>query len=474
MPTEMMNKTDGIVLQNLQDNERRILFLSAGATDSENIEKIRAADWKVDLAETTAAAEALLSKTDYYVAVISLTDELCEDIGKVNRLMSRHLISWFSIVTPKMLQNAKVCRLLATHCHDFHTRPVDGSALAANIGHAYGMRKLSSNTSPIDLNGDKAHSRQMIGTSRQMEDFMRYIGKAARVNAPVLISGENGTGKQLSAVIIHEKSNRSNGRFIAVNCGAGSEETLAKNLYGSETVTHAGTREVKMGGIEAANGGTLFLSNIEQLPESLQITLLNFIETTSFQRVGGQIKVDATPRIITSSTVDLEQWVEEGKFREDLFYTLRVLHLKTTSLRDRVGDIELLAEHFLAKYQREATSRVRGFAHQALTAMHRYHWPGNVKELENRIRQALLTCEMHLIQPADLELDSRDQVGDILSLEEARIRAEGEYIRTVLHRNYHNVTETAQQLGVSRVTLYRLMKKYSIDIVSERQKEITS
>lgn len=453
---------------------RRVLFLTEGSIDHQSIEQLRTAGWQVDLAETTAAAEAILSKSEqnrqHYVGIVSCTSPVSLDIKNLEMLLGRHNLYWIATVSPEMRDRTEFRRLLATHFYDFHTHPVNPEALVGTVGHAYGMTQLSPRIERQPLYSDGRQN--LIGASKLMLDHFRNLTKAARVNAPVLISGETGTGKQLSALVIHQLSSRNQNRFIPVNCAASSHQILAQNLFGCERANPGGTREIIVGGIEAAANGTLFLSGLENLPKDLQAQLLEFIEAGHFTRVGGSTAINANPRIIASTNTVLEEMIEQGDFREDLYYLLRVINLEMSPLRERMGDIELLADYFFNKFSSERNSRVRGFSHQSLMALHRHGWPGNVRELENRVRQSLVLCEGHLIQPKDLDLDDSAQPSDIVSLEEARIRAEGEYIRNALHRNYHNVTETAQQLGVSRVTLYRLMKKYNIDIVTERQREL--
>jgi len=222
----------------------------------------------------------------------------------------------------------------------------------------------------------------------------------------------------------------------------------------------------------------LFLDSITDLPATQQMLLLRFMQSGQIEdHRGGQRSIDV--RIITSSHNSIDDAVKNGVFREDLYYRLNILHIEIPPLRDRIGDVDSLAQFFFNKFSSESPGRIKGFSQQAKIAMHQHHWPGNVRELLNRVRQSLVMCESSLIQAMDLglgALGSSDGENDApTNLDEVRAKAEGDFIRKALERNYNNVTETAGQLGVSRVTLYRLMKKYGVNIAgSGRRNAATS
>jgi transcriptional regulator with PAS, ATPase and Fis domain len=281
----------------------------------------------------------------------------------------------------------------------------------------------------------------------------------AGVDAPVLITGESGTGKELAALALHERSSRKDKPFVAVNCGALPNGLIQSELFGHEKGAFTGASQRKIGRIEAAAGGTIFLDEIGDLPLELQVNLLRFLQEKTIERVGGTTSIPVDVRVLAATHVDLEAAVAEGKFREDLYYRLNVLKINTPPLRDRQGDIEVLAKYFFEIFSHEKRRNVKGFSPAALQLMNRYNWPGNVRELISRVRRAMVMCERRLITPKDLDLDKRESQRLVTTLEAARSNAELEAIRNALQKNNSNLTDSARELGVSRVTLYRLIQK---------------
>jgi DNA-binding NtrC family response regulator len=282
------------------------------------------------------------------------------------------------------------------------------------------------------------------------------------VDAPVLITGESGTGKELTALAIHERSARSAGLFMVVNCGALPVNLIQSELFGYEKGAFTGAQHRKIGRIEAASGGTVFLDEIGDLPFEMQVNLLRFLQEKTIARVGGNEQIHVDTRIIAATHVDMEKAVKERQFREDLFYRLNVLRLKTPALRNRQGDIELLAKYFFDQFSHEKRPNVKGFSPAAMDAMKNHTWPGNVRELINRTRRAMVMCESRLISPADLGLERLTPRHPVLTLDQVRARAEEEAVRNAIEGSRGNLSVAARNLGVSRVTLYRLIEKYGI------------
>jgi DNA-binding NtrC family response regulator len=271
--------------------------------------------------------------------------------------------------------------------------------------------------------------------------LFRSIRKVAMTDAPVFISGETGTGKELTAVAIHERSARRKQSFIAINCGAIPGHLLQSELFGYERGAFTGANQRKIGRVEAANGGTLFLDEIE--------------------RLGGHVSTPVDVRIISATHVDMQTAMIEGRFRADLYHRLCVLQLDEPPLRSRGKDIELLANHMLERFKKDAHRRLRGFSPDAIAAIHNYGWPGNVRELINRIRRAIVMSEAQQISAADLELGEYVEVAPV-SLAQARELAERQAIELALLRHRGRLGDTAQELGVSRVTLYRLLDAHGL------------
>jgi len=324
------------------------------------------------------------------------------------------------------------------------------------------LRKSNSGRSPRE--GMKHGSMlQMLGNTASMQGLFCNIKKVAAVDAPVFINGESGTGKELTAKSIHEISLRRNGPFNAVNCGALPTHLIQSELFGHEKGAFTGAVKRKIGRIEATQGGTLFLDEIGDLPLEMQVNLLRFLEDHKIQRIGDTAEISVDVRVLAATHVDLNKAIEEGKFREDLYHRLNVLHISVPPLRERSQDIGLISDHFFDKFSGEASTRARGFSQDSRAVMQQYQWPGNVRELINRVRRATVMCEHRLIAPEDLGLERRSHDWrEPLTLEKAREMAEHEVINAALVRNKYKVQKAAKELGVSRVTLYRLMEKHHL------------
>jgi len=288
------------------------------------------------------------------------------------------------------------------------------------------------------------------------------IKRIAKVDAPVLIRGESGSGKEMAAQAIHQLSARASGPFVAVNCGAMHPSLIQSELFGHMKGSFTGASRDERGFIEAADGGTVFLDEIGDLPLDLQVNLLRFLQEMTINRIGSTRSIRVDVRVIAATNVDLDKAVLAGKFREDLFYRLNVLPLHMPPLRERKSDVALLAQHFFTKYVHDKSPRLRGFSRRSLAAMEAHDWPGNVRELINRVRRAMVMSEGRLITPVDLGLEERSEAPLQDALDEARTEAERSAISCSLQSAGRNVSLAARQLGVSRMTLYRLMAKHSI------------
>jgi two-component system NtrC family response regulator len=285
----------------------------------------------------------------------------------------------------------------------------------------------------------------------------------ATTDAPVLIVGESGTGKELAAQAIHRRSARKDKPFVAINCGAIPENLLESELFGHEKGAFTGAHVQRVGRIELAKNGTLFLDEIGELPGHLQVKLLRYLQEQRIERVGGRAEITVDARVIAASNTDLMQATKEGHFREDLYYRLGVVGISLPPLHEREADVPLLATSLLRKYATEHKTKISGFTPQALRIIERHRWPGNVRELENRIKRAVIMTEGPKVTPADLELSSPDTRYNGLGLKEAREALEKDLIKRALDKNNGNITRAAEDLGVSRPTLYELMDKLAIE-----------
>jgi transcriptional regulator with PAS, ATPase and Fis domain len=304
---------------------------------------------------------------------------------------------------------------------------------------------------------------ELLGKSRQMQALFLKIKKVARVDAPVMINGESGTGKELAAKAIHDSSSFSSGPFIAVNCGAIVTDLVQSELFGYEKGAFTGASRQKVGYIEAAKGGTLFLDEIGDLPLCQQSNLLRFLQEKTIQRVGGTESIHVDVRVTAATHVDLEMAISCGEFREDLYYRLNVLQLNLVPLREREGDVELLAHYFFQKFSHEKKPIVKGFSDDCIKKMGFCPWPGNVREMMNRIRRSMVMCDKEFITAFDLGIGKPLVKYELNSLKKVKDDAEHEAVRLELIKTKNNISLAAKNLAISRVTLYRLITKYEIN-----------
>jgi DNA-binding NtrC family response regulator len=303
----------------------------------------------------------------------------------------------------------------------------------------------------------------LLGQSSAIQQLRHQIRKVAQVGAPVLIAGESGSGKELTARAVHNHSSRANGPFVAVNCGAIPASLIQSELFGYERGAFTGALRERRGLIESAAGGTLFLDEIGDLPMELQVNLLRFLQEGRINRVGASQSIGVDARIIAASHMDLEHGVKSGQFREDLLYRLNVLPLLVPPLRERKDDLELLSAHFFEVFSQDKNPRLTGFNKRAINAIRAYDWPGNVRELINRIRRAMVMSDGRLITPSDMGLSEEALARTGEALEDARIRAERDAIADCLQCSGNNISRAARDLGISRMTLYRLMVKHGVN-----------
>ncbi|RKY39688.1 MAG: sigma-54-dependent Fis family transcriptional regulator, partial [Candidatus Omnitrophota bacterium] len=308
----------------------------------------------------------------------------------------------------------------------------------------------------------------LVGSSPLMEKVFQMIRRVAPTEATVLIVGESGTGRELVARAIHNLSPRKNYPFVVINCGAIPENLLESELFGYEKGAFTDAYTQKKGKLEVANKGTVFLDEIGEMSLSLQVKILRFLQEKVIERVGSNTPIGLDVRIIAATNQDLKERIKEGKFREDLYYRLSVININLPPLRKRKDDILLLANYFLNKYRKEAGGKkIKGFTKEAKNLMLNYSWPGNVREMENRIRRALILADNSFITPSDLGFEEKKDM-DIgretskASLKEARRNLEIELIKKALKEAKGNVSLAAKLLDISRPTLYDLMKKYNI------------
>lgn len=422
---------------------------------------LRRAGWPLRVASSPGAAARALSAQPFEVGLL-LPPATAEPAPWEALLRQHPGTQWIGLFTEATLGLAGWRDLVLNHLFDHHTLPLDGPRLLASLGHARGRARLAP---PAASPPGAAEERGMIGRSPAMLTLLRQIRRVAPASAPVLIGGESGSGKELAALAVQQLSARAQRPFISVNCGAIPAALVQSELFGHVRGAFTGADRDKAGIFEAAHHGTVFLDEIGDLSLDVQVSLLRFLQDRVVMRVGSTTPVQTDVRVIAATHVDLERAIQAGRFRLDLYYRLKVLSLTVPPLRERRGDIELLARHFFAQFADEADARLKGFSHAALRALVAHPWPGNVRELANRVRSAVVMADGRYITPADLGLADPDADANAAGpngLHDARTEAERHAIRHSLDLSCRNVTEAARRLGISRMTLYRLMAKHGI------------
>jgi two-component system NtrC family response regulator len=362
-------------------------------------------------------------------------------------------------------QGEKENAIEAVNCgaYDFFSKPIEIDVLKVVLSRARYLFELELENRNLRSQEEAGPFQGMLGTSRAMQEVFSTIRKVATSDAPVVVSGESGTGKELAARAIHSLSRRKEGPFIPINCGAIPENLLESELFGHEKGAFTGAHVQKPGQLEAAQNGTLFLDEVGELSLPLQVKLLRFLQDGQIQRVGGRGTIEVDARVIAATNVNLEDAIQEKRFREDLYYRLAVVLLDLPPLRQRDEDLELLANEFLKRYVQESNRKISGFTAEVAQAIRNYSWPGNVRELENRLRRAAIMADGNRITLADLGLDASYAKYSSLSLKEARELLEKEMVERALARCAGNISKAADELGVSRPTLYELIEKLNIE-----------
>ena len=344
-------------------------------------------------------------------------------------------------------------------------KPFTPDQVSAIVHRAVEQLQLSGENQRLREALAKNHSFDgIVGISAQRKELLQAISKVSRIDCNVLIQGESGTGKELVARSIHHHSQRQEYPFVDLNCGGFSEDLIANELFGHEKGAFTGADSTKIGLMEAAQGGTLFLDEIEEMPLSMQVKLLRVIQERKLFRLGGTKPISLDIRLISATNRELEKEIKEGRFREDLFYRLKVVLIKVPPLRERKEDIPVLINHFIEKFNRAYKKKVRGFSREALEILMRYSFPGNVRELENIVASALALSEGDLIGPPDLPEDLKQFEVESVGGEQWPSWEEQEktYIRKILESTQYNKLKAAGILKMSRTTLWRKLIKYGL------------
>jgi len=376
------------------------------------------------------------------------------------------------IVVTGQLDKENAVRSVGLGAYDFYQKPVDVDVLKLLVQRAFQMHDLEEQNRALSRVQGMMPLSGIIATSDAMMRVCRIVEKVAPTQATTLLLGESGTGKELLARAVHALSPRGEKAFVAINCAAIPESLLESELFGYERGAFTGAVKQTQGKFELANGGTLFLDEIGDMPLQLQAKLLRFLQDRVVERIGGRERIPVDVRIVCATNKDLRSMIGNGEFREDLFYRISEVTVQIPPLRDRMGDAVVIAQSIMDRRAREHGRAIRGFTPEAMQAIQAYPWPGNIRELENRINGAVIMAEGKYIGIEDLGLPAGDEsVGaEFLNLRGARQRAETEAIRQALAVAGGNLSRAAELLGITRPTLYDLLEKNDI-AVPERAAE---
>ncbi len=353
-------------------------------------------------------------------------------------------------------------RAIASGAYDFCEKPVQIEVLRTIIQRGLNLQRLEEENRRLAATPRFSPIERIITGDAAMLKICRDIERIATTNVPVLLLGESGTGKEALARAVHDMGPRAKQPFIAINCGAIPENLLESELFGHERGAFTGAVKQAVGKLELANKGTLFLDEIGDLPHPLQVKLLRFLQDQIVERIGGRQKIQVDVRLVSATNANLDEKMVQGVFRGDLFYRMNAFTIRIPPLRDRGGDVLLLANFFLGRFNQEFGRKVRGFTEHAGLALAAHDWPGNVRELENRLKRAVVMSDRRMIDAVDLELAPAEAAIPDLDLRTARLRAEHDVIKAALARSNNTLSLAAKMLGVSRPTLYGLLEAHGL------------
>ncbi|MFY8275179.1 sigma 54-interacting transcriptional regulator [Pseudoalteromonas sp. SSDWG2] len=449
--------------------ERNVLVLSFTQDMSLTDKSTSCHTWHFLQADNLETASDIVQRYNCFVA-IAVIDPVKQTalLNAVERLSSRYCnLLWLAISADSSTLAGNLSYCFTDYFMDYHHLPIDWQRLDHSLGHLYGMAQMRRLAQKEQQ--DLKPSSLIFGRSQSMKKLQQDLIKVASTDETLLIGGETGTGKGMCAQYIHSLSQRSKGPFVTVNCGALPPTLVHSELFGHEKGAFTGAAKQYIGKIERANGGTLFLDEIGDLPLEQQINLLHFLEAQTIERVGGNKPIKVDCRVIFATHVNLEHAVRDGLFREDLYYRINIIQLEIPSLRDHKKDIPLLANDFLENFS--PTNQCLSFSQQALNKMIDYHWPGNIRELKNRIQRAIIMNDTGEINEADLGIKQTPQPSSSgnhempeQELVKHRSDIDSDSLVSAIKDNNYNISAAAKELNISRTTFYRLLKKCNIQL----------
>lgn len=406
--------------------------------------------WQCTQCADLRKADALINEIGPCIGIVDLSHDEFSLNGIANLVSNNKQVRWLAFIRESQLSSDTICQFIVNFCIDFFTAPIPDAQLLSTIGHQLGMLKLEQKVWP---NYGINNNMGLLGDSVAVKRLRDQVKRIGPTDVSILIYGESGSGKETIARSIHQNSSRSQKPFLTVNCRALSEMRIESEVFG---ISEQPMSSPCM--LEEADGGTILLNDVLAMPRNQQLNLLRFLQEGKIETANGPKSVDV--RILAANSSDIEKALIEGDFNEELYHYINVLRIHVPSLKERVSDISVLANHFLREYSKEFNAQAKSFSEDAIRSMNRYHWPGNVRELMNQIKRVVLMSDAVIIEEQQLDLPKQND--ERRSLKSIRERSERDALLIVLESYGGQVSLAAKELGVSRATMYRLLNKHSL------------
>lgn len=406
--------------------------------------------WQCTQCADLRKADALINEIGPCIGIVDLSHDEFSLNGIANLVSNNKQVRWLAFIRESQLSSDTICQFIVNFCIDFFTAPIPDAQLLSTIGHQLGMLKLEQKVWP---NYGINNNMGLLGDSVAVKRLRDQVKRIGPTDVSILIYGESGSGKETIARSIHQNSSRSQKPFLTVNCRALSEVRIESEVFG---ISEQPMSSPCM--LEEADGGTILLNDVLAMPRNQQLNLLRFLQEGKIETADGPKSVDV--RILAANSSDIEKALIEGDFNEELYHYINVLRIHVPSLKERVSDISVLANHFLREYSKEFNAQAKSFSEDAIRSMNRYHWPGNVRELMNQIKRVVLMSDAVIIEEQQLDLPKQND--ERRSLKSIRERSERDALLIVLESYGGQVSLAAKELGVSRATMYRLLNKHSL------------
>lgn len=426
-------------------------------------------DYGVFLAADRVSALTIFRREAPRVVILDLglpptPDDATEGLKLIEQILIQRPATKIIVASGNQDQQ-NAMRAIALGAYDFFAKPIDPDILLLMLGRVFHLIELEDENRKMRRVRNDEPIEGLVACDPKMLEVCRLIERVAPTDVSVLLLGESGTGKELLAQALHSLNSRSAKAMVAINCAAIPDTLLESELFGYEKGAFTGAIKQTPGMIENADGGTLFLDEIADMPLALQAKLLRFLQERKIVRLGGRKVIEVDTRIVSATNQDLTTAISEGRFREDLYYRLAEVTIELPPLREREGDSVLIAKSILDRVMRATAGPSRVLSEDAVRAVADYDWPGNVRELENRIKRAVALADSNVLTAADLGMNSSDERQSFPTLRQARAKAEADVVRRALALSGNNVSNAAKLLGVTRPTLYDVMRTHNIDLM---------